>query len=461
VNNAYDADATEVNVKITGDMIEVRDNGTGMDREGLEQYFNIGSPEKVLKSKSPVFHRDRIGQFGIGKFASLSACECFQVYTQKGDFAARVTFDKTEWEKNGDQWNLPLEILPPDKERGDGTTVALLRLRRSFEHEEVIRKIVEGTPLKAPSFTVRLNGLRITPRSLSGHRIPFLEGTEYGPVHGEIVILPSSSASPSELGIEVKVKQVTIKRELFGLERWGKASARIQGEVYADFLPVTTDRSGFLLDTPEYQAFRKGMDKVIQDVEGVMKRLTGQKEKRKTSKALKEALHRVHRALALNPDLSPFGAIPLAGEGEGMGGAGLLSEKKDGAESEREIHPRKKKEVEGPTPSAAEKLKKKSPKVKRLTPNAVVQRVKFGETGVSVCVDDFGENGAECFTEGTVIYINRQHPLYQREAKKPETHILNTTRLITQEISLMKDTRNPRQAFLRQSKLLRDAFIED
>jgi len=59
-----------------------------MDREGLKQYFNIGSPEKILKARSPLFKRDRIGQFGIGKFASLSACECFEVYTQKGDFAA-------------------------------------------------------------------------------------------------------------------------------------------------------------------------------------------------------------------------------------------------------------------------------------------------------------------------------------------------------------------------------------
>ncbi len=81
-------------------------------------------------------------------------------------------------------------------------------------------------------------------------------------------------------------------------------------------------------------------------------------------------------------------------------------------------------------------------------------------TVVSVCIDDYGEEGAECFTEGTIIYINRQHPLYQREAQKPDTYLLNVTRLITQEISLMKDTRNPRQAFQRQSKLLRDAFID-
>jgi len=93
----------------------------------------------------------------------------------------------------------------------------------------VIRKIVEGTPLKVSNFTVRLNGLRITPRSLSGHRIPFLEGTEFGPVHGEIIILPSSGASPAEIGIEVKVIQVTVRRDLFGLEQWGKVASRIGG----------------------------------------------------------------------------------------------------------------------------------------------------------------------------------------------------------------------------------------
>jgi hypothetical protein len=462
VNNAYDADATEVDIRMTNEFIEVRDNGTGMDWEGLKQYFNIGSPEKIVKNKSPLFHRDLIGQFGIGKFASLSACECFEVYTQKGDFAAKVTFDKKEWEKEGDQWNLPLQILPPDKARGDGTMVTLIQLTRGFEPEEVIRKIVEGTPLKAQDFAVRLNGLRITPRSVSGHRIPFLEGTDFGPVHGEIIILPSSTASPEELGIEVKVKQVTIKREFFGLEHWGRIASRIRGEVHADFLPVTTDRSGFVMDTLQYQAFRKVMDKVIQEVDAVLKRLAGRKEKQRASKALKEALQRVHRSLALNPDLSPFGAIPLAGEGEGMGGAGLLSKQSD-QKGERRVQEgeEEKPGEEVKEPPTPKKIRKKSPKVKRLTPNAIVQRMKFGETGVSVCVDDFGENGPECFTEGTVIYINQQHPLYQREAKKQETYLLNVTRLITQEISLMKDTKNPRLAFSRQSKLLRDAFIEN
>ena len=127
VNNAYDADATEVDIRMTDELIEIKDNGIGMDRDGLRQYFSIGSQEKVVHARSPVYHRDRIGQFGIGKFASLSACECFEVYTQKDDFAAKVTFDKVEWEKAGDHWNLPLQILAPDREEGrwhDGHSLA-------------------------------------------------------------------------------------------------------------------------------------------------------------------------------------------------------------------------------------------------------------------------------------------------------------------------------------------------
>ncbi len=94
---------------------------------------------------------------------------------------------------------------------------------------------------------------------------------------------------------------------------------------------------------------------------------------------------RVHCAFALNPDLSPFGAIPLAGEGEGMGGAGVVSEKLDPMGERRvQIDEQGKGGEEVQEPLQQKKSKKKSPKVKHLTPNAIVQRMKFGETGVSV-----------------------------------------------------------------------------
>jgi hypothetical protein len=456
VNNAYDADATEVRVTVKDDLIRVEDNGAGMDFDGLRQYFNIGSPEKLQKPKSPRFRRDRIGQFGIGKFASLSACERFVVETQKGLFAARVIFDKSAWEQAGEAWHLPLEYLEPDPQRGDGTTVTLLQLTRRFDPKEVERRLIEGVPLKAPNFQVWLNGERVRPRTLSGHRIAVLEGTPYGPVFGEILVLPASVSDPGPPGIEVKVKQVTVRRDLFGAEAWGRAAERLRGELHADFLPVTTDRSAFVQDSPEYLAFRETVGRVMNEVRAILRQLTGQRERRAASKALREALERIHRALVRNPDLSPFGPFPEAGAG-GTGGQGRgAAAFGTGAGKPRE-------EVVGGPEAAPPKRKRavKKPKVKRLTPDAVVKRLRVGHEGVSCCLDHFGEDGPECFSEGTVIYINRDHPLYRREARKAETHTMHLARLLTQEITLMKDApRDPRKAFDRQSKLLRDAFTD-
>lgn len=448
VNNAYDADATVVEVTVKPDEIIVKDDGTGMDFFGLQQYFTIGSQEKIQCQKSKIYNRDQIGQFGIGKFASLSACETFIVNTQKEDFAAEVIFDKKEWKKSRETWELPLTIKAPDPKRGNGTTVILKNLRKQFDLKDVEDKILQSVPLKAPNFLVKLNSHPVFSRSLSGHRIPILDSCHFGMISGEIVIIPQSAASPTQTGIEVKVKQVTIKRELFGMETWGKAMLRVQGEIYAEFLPVTSDRSGFITDSEEYKTFLKVMERVMRDVQTVLGKLSGKMERRKASRALNEALSRIYKALAKNPEFSPFGVFPQAQEeGKGIGGAAAEAAQKPSEEILSENKERKKPK------------RKKKVKVKRLTPDAIVKKLRIGDMGISFCLDHLGEDGTECFTEGSVIYINYDHPLYQRESKNPRTHTMHVARLLTQEISLMKDLRNPRQAFERQSKLLKDAFL--
>jgi hypothetical protein len=193
--------------------------------------------------------------------------------------------------------------------------------------------------------------------------------------------------------------------------------------------------------------------RVMNEVRAVVRQLTGQREKRAASKALREALERIHRALARNPDLSPFGPLPEAGAGgqaRGAASSGGTGKAREEAVGGPEAPPTKKKRAV------------KKPKVKRLTPDAVVKRLRIGHEGVSCCLDHFGEDGPECYSEGTVIYINRDHPLYRREARRGEAHTMHLARLLTQEITLMKDApRDPRKAFDRQSKLLRDAFTDN
>lgn len=445
VNNAYDADASVVRVIITNNEIIVEDNGSGMDMEGLKQYFNIGSPEKRVHRKSPRFGRDRIGEFGIGKFATLSASPYFEVWTKKKDFQAKVVFDKDEWDKTPESWHLPLSIEKPDNESPDGTKVTLRRLRRAFDIQEVERRIIETVPIKAPDFTVYLNNKKISPRYIPGHRIPFLEGTEFGIVHGEIVITTTAKADIKEPGIACKVRQITIKRDFFGMEDWPYDIKRISGEVNCDFVPITSDRTNFIKDSLEYIAFRKVMDIVLERVKGSLQRLTDTKENRRSKRALNEVIERIKDALLKNLELCPEGLIPTGSEENGVEGDGA-------AVSESKIYEREE--------TKREKKRKKKPGVKRLSPTAVVKRLNMGRLGVSCCIDHFGPSGPECLTEGSVIYINRDHPLFIKEQRNRDAYILYITRLITQEIALMKDPKNPRQAFERQSKLICDALVE-
>lgn len=462
VNNAFDADATEVQVEVGPERIAVADDGAGMDYEGLIQYFNIGSPGKRLQNRSPRFHRVRIGQFGIGKFSSLTIAQRFEILTRRGKFVARVVFDKAAWEADRDTWSLPLEVLEPDARAADGTTVTLTGLSRSFDPAEVEQRLVTGTPLRAEHFRVLLNDHPVTPRSLTGARLPVLEGSPFGPVHGEIVIVPASAADAKDVGIEIRVKGVMVRRELFGLEiAAGKDATRVRGEINADFLPVTSDRSGFTLDAPEYLAFREVMKRVTHEVARVLAKTSAVRETRRSGKAVKEVLQRIHTALARNPEFSPFGPIPYGEKQPGAGGAAALSGKGtgDGQQPAGEIPPPGEKKPE--KPPRPKKPRKHNPLLKRLTPDAVVKRMRFGKMAVTCVIDHFGAQGPEVFSEENAVYLNADHPLFERESDHPRAFTMLVARLFAQEIALMQNPRNPRKAFELQSRILREAFREE
>ena len=90
----------------------------------------------------------------------------------------------------------------------------------------------------------------------------------------------------------------------------------------------------------------------------------------------------------------------------------------------------------------------------------MIRRLKLGHRGLSCCLDHFGSDAPECYTEGGVVYLNRDHPLHRQFAQDRSAYLLYLARLLTQEIALMKQPRSPRQAFERQSRLLRDAFCD-
>src|SRR3990167_6473836 len=156
VSNAYDADATEVAIEITPERIIVIDNGSGMSENELRRYFTIGSRNKRFETRSPRFGRERIGEFGIGKFSALTLARQFIVDTQQVErnFRARVVFDCDVWERDSVTWHLPYEELGLRAGQSSGTTIELHKLKKPLEPAQVVRHVRERLPVGRKDFVV-------------------------------------------------------------------------------------------------------------------------------------------------------------------------------------------------------------------------------------------------------------------------------------------------------------------
>ena len=84
VANAWDADATQVDIKISGDTITITDNGNGMDLSDINhKYLTVGYQKRSESAFSPVLHRPVMGRKGIGKLSLFSIANVVEVFSHK------------------------------------------------------------------------------------------------------------------------------------------------------------------------------------------------------------------------------------------------------------------------------------------------------------------------------------------------------------------------------------------
>ena len=457
VSNAYDADATEVRVNIGKEKITVADNGNGMNEKGLQQFFTIGSEEKRVQNVSPKFRRKRIGQFGIGKFSALSLADQFIVESSKGAYKYSVIFDRADWETS-DNWELPIKKEkrgPLDK---NGTRMILNRLTKKISIAETEKYLKQSVPLRAKKFAIYLNNKRITAKTVPGRIIPIKIKTMYGLIEGEIIIA-INPRDVDEPGIECRVKQVFIKRDLFGVnKKFHQGVNRVTGHVNADFLPLISSRSDFINDAPEYQLFSKLLQTELSKLLKILKEQKSAKNIKKINQELKEIMEQIRGALKENPDFVP--------QGKAVTRLKKQARKKLIA-ADATIEPEKEKinssENIKPTEEAERKnIEKKESKPKIEAKPIAIKRIRIKKFGISCGVVSLGENGPEVISQGNIVYINQDHPLYQNVHKKRELFRLHLFRLITQEIVLMKKLKiTAYDAFKYQSKLLTDAIADN
>lgn len=462
IANAYDADANAVKIIVNDASITVSDNGKGMDKEGLRQYLTIGSGFKKQNPISPRFKRVRIGEFGIGKFAVLSVCDRFEVFTCSENYAATLIFNRRDFEKRVD-WNVPLIEHGVNGETS-GTRVSLFDIKKPISLFDIERHLIHVFPLNDGNFSIYLNGAKLTSRYIAGERFKIKETIPFGQIRGEIV-LASLMLPKDQIGIAVRVKGILIKRETFNIESSHDISIkRLTGELNADFLPITASRADFIQDTPQYQEFEKVITKKLKRVVASIKKSSASYQDKKAEATLSEALITIREAIRKNKDILLLESLPL------------FRKQKTKFENEENIRS----QVLGTaliskggsrTEKATDELKQLKQVLKTIKPKVrsriktllrddqrIVKKVKIGGSEFLVSFTHLGEEERESFIEGGIIFINRDHPLFKKTAGKTELTLYHLIRLITQEIIKLTNPRNLEVAFDWQGKLIKDAF---
>ena len=461
ISNAYDADATEARVNIGDRKITVEDNGNGMNEKGMQQFFTIGSEEKRVRNVSPKFRRKRIGQFGIGKFSALSLADQFIVESVKGAYKYSVIFDRADWQIDKN-WELPIRKEKRSPLDRDGTKMILNRLTKKISIAETEKYLKQSVPLRAKKFTIYLNNKRVTAKTVAGRSIPIKIKTMYGLIEGEIIIA-INARDVDEPGIECRVKQIFIKRDLFDINKnFHQGINKITGHVNADFLPLISSRSDFINDAPEYKLFFQLMQAELFKIMKAIKEQKNTKNIAKINKELKEIMEQIREALKENPDFVPQGKAVTRLKKEAKkklvaADANIIPEK-SGLPSSND-----KKENDNKDKKNKEEIKEKEEKQrKKIEAKPVaIKRIQMKKFGISCGVVSLGEDGPEVISQGNIIYINQDHPLYQSVYRKRDLFKLHLFRLITQEIVLMKKLKiTANDAFKYQSKLLTDAVVE-
>lgn len=148
IKNAYDADATEVDVLFVdawsgGGSLVIEDNGLGMTREQLiDGFMRLSSADKIHNPVSPVFKRTRAGRKGIGRFAAQRLGNFLTIITQTKDseMALKVDIRWEAFESDKDLNSIESKIETLPKQKIQGTLLKIDGLREGWS-DSYVKKI--------------------------------------------------------------------------------------------------------------------------------------------------------------------------------------------------------------------------------------------------------------------------------------------------------------------------------
>lgn len=180
VANAWDADATMVNINIKPDKtIIIEDNGIGMTRaEVKERYLMVGYQRRESQPGLTKRKRKPMGRKGIGKLSLFSIAKTVEIYTSKRaktdsserKSALRMELDEIRKQISETQDSVgkyhPQKLSTKGMNLTEGTRIILSNLKKSQIRPQMLRRNLArrfSIIGEQHNFHIKINGKLITP----------------------------------------------------------------------------------------------------------------------------------------------------------------------------------------------------------------------------------------------------------------------------------------------------------
>lgn len=176
VANAYDADATSVEITVGKDEIVVEDDGLGMDvPDANKKFLTVGYDKRRHEgAKTPKYKREPMGRKGIGKLSAFAIADEVEVRSVKthpktGKEQGRSAFamDVPEIEKKARARETyhprPLDASGAKVTKGTRIVLHKLKRKRSINADYIRRNLARRFSVFGKKFKVVVNKKEVTP----------------------------------------------------------------------------------------------------------------------------------------------------------------------------------------------------------------------------------------------------------------------------------------------------------
>ncbi|GGE18225.1 sensor histidine kinase [Sphingobacterium cellulitidis] len=189
IKNAYDADATIVNLyfenaEIPGGSLTIEDDGVGMNKKQLiDGFMRLATTDKIHNSISDKYSRPKAGRKGIGRFSTQRLGTYLDVITlaEGSDNTIQLSIDWNRYITDEEINEIQNDLIDglEHREKGNGTTLIISNLRDKWSDADVKRVYRYVADLIQPNFLKITAGSLVEESKKEGFEVNFYRKNIY------------------------------------------------------------------------------------------------------------------------------------------------------------------------------------------------------------------------------------------------------------------------------------------